>query len=61
MSWRMKVKLLMMTGKTRDQAIEEVLDERDAQIKHMDEKLAHCMNFLDHDQMVEIFGNGDGS
>ena len=58
MSWRLKVSMLTKQGKTREQAMEEVLDSLETSNKDMDSKLAACMEHLNAEQTKKIFGDG---
>jgi transcriptional regulator len=51
----LKVRVLMRQGDTMEEAIDQVYNELVQANIQMDEKLAQCMQYLNKEQMEEIF------
>lgn len=57
MSWALKAKILERQGKTREQALEELIQELDEKNRAMDIKLAKCIEHLPLPVIKDIFGD----
>jgi hypothetical protein len=57
MSWMMKLKLLMQSGMTRDEALVELITKLDADNRIMDIRLSRCIEYLTDEDIKVIFGD----
>lgn len=53
--WKLKLKLLIKSGKSKEDAMMQLLEEYDIQVKKMDATLALCVEKLSQPDIQEIF------
>lgn len=57
MSWKLKVKILEGQGRTREEALIEVVKDLEAKNTELDHRLAKSFEFLTLEQINEVVGD----
>jgi hypothetical protein len=57
MSWSLKVSMLERAGRSKEEALVEVVQELEGKVRELDNRLAACFEFMTPEQIATITGD----